>query len=115
VFAHPPTTVTDDGTRAVTVIPGEPAVSLNRTAGFRPSSDGSLPYFHLDGPLAPALDRVVAAGVAVVEPVGPRGDLGLFALVTDSGSRGGVQSSASIPLVTGCIRRLRLAPAAWDT
>ena len=84
VFAHAPTEVTDDGTCAITIIDGQPTVSLNRTEGFTPSPDGVLPDFHLDGPLAPALDRVTAAGGAVVEPAAPRGDLGLFALVTDS-------------------------------
>lgn len=84
VFAYPPTAVTDDGTRAITVVEGQPTVSLNRTAGFTPSIDGVLPYFHLDGPLTAALDRVTAAGGQVVEPPAARSDLGLFALVTDS-------------------------------
>ena len=84
VFAHAPTAVTDDGTRTITVIEGQPTVSLNRTAGFVPSADGALPYFHLDGPLDEALARVTAAGGAVVEPPTTRGDLGRFALVSDS-------------------------------
>ena len=84
VFAHPPTAVVDDGTRVITVIDGAPTVSLNRTAGFRPSSEGSLPYFHVDAPLEAALDRLTAAGGSVVEPAAARGDLGVFALVTDT-------------------------------
>lgn len=84
VFEHAPTEVTDDGTRAITIIDGQPTVSLNRTEGFTPSPDGVLPYFHLDGPLDAAVARVTAAGGAVVEPPAARGDLGLFALVTDS-------------------------------
>lgn len=84
VFEHAPTEVVDDGTREITIIDGQPSVSLNRTAGFTPSPDGALPYFHLDGPIGAALDRVTAAGGAVVEPAAARGDLGLFALVTDS-------------------------------
>jgi len=84
VFEHAPTDVLDDGTRAITVVDGQPTVSLNRTEGFRPSADGSLPYFHLDGPLDAALARVVEHGGRVVEPVTARGDLGLFALVADS-------------------------------
>ena len=84
VFAHAPTEVTDDGVRAITVIDGQPTVSLNRTEGFTPSAAGSLPYFHLDGPLDAALDVVTEHGGGIVEPAAARGDLGLFALVTDS-------------------------------
>ncbi len=84
VFGHAATAVTDDGTRAITIIDGQPTVSLNQTAGFTPSAAGSLPYFHVDEPLDGALGRVSAAGGAIVEPATARGDLGLFALVTDS-------------------------------
>lgn len=84
VFEHAPTEVVTDDTRSITIINGQPTVSLNRTAGFEPSTSGSLPYFHLDGPLHDALARVADAGGAVVEPPVARADLGLFALVSDS-------------------------------
>ena len=84
MFTHAPTDVVDDGIRAITVIAGEPTVSLNRTEDFTPSRAGSLPCFHVEGPLDAALERVTAAGGAVVEPATPRADLGLFALVADS-------------------------------
>lgn len=88
VFGHAPTAVQDDGTRSFTVIEGNPTVSLNRTAGFVPTTDGSLPYLHVEGPLAAVLDRVRAAGGRVLEPATARGDLGLFALVADSEGNG---------------------------
>lgn len=84
VFEHAPTEVIHDDTRSLTIIDGQPTVSLNRTAGFEPSDRGSLPYFHLDGPLDEVLVRVTASGGAVVEPPAARADLGVFALVTDS-------------------------------
>lgn len=84
VFGHGPTEVVDDGTRRFTVLPGTPPVSLNRTAGFTPSADGALPYFHLDGGLDPVLARVAAAGGTVVQPGAERPGLGVFALVLDT-------------------------------
>jgi uncharacterized protein len=84
VFEHAPTEVLSEDGRQITVIEGQPTVSLNQTPGFVPTDQGSLPYFHLDGPIADALDRVTRAGGRVVEPATPRADRGLFSLVTDS-------------------------------
>lgn len=47
VFEHAPTEVVDDGTRRITIIPGEPTVSLNQAPGFTPGPQGALPYFAL--------------------------------------------------------------------
>lgn len=83
VFQHAPTEVLTEGGRQITVIEGSPTVSLNQTAGFVPTDLGSIPYFHLDEPLAGALTRATDAGGRVVEPPAARADLGLFSLVTD--------------------------------
>jgi predicted enzyme related to lactoylglutathione lyase len=88
VFEHAPTEIIDDGTRRITILPGTPSVSLNETRGFVPTSEGSLPYFHLEDPLGVVVDRVVAAGGGVVEPVAQRGENGFFALVLDSEGNG---------------------------
>lgn len=88
VFEHAPTEVVKQEERTITIIPGEPTVSLNQAAGFEPSAVGSLPYFHLEGPLDDALSRVAAAGGRIVEAAAARGDLGLFALVTDTEGNG---------------------------
>jgi hypothetical protein len=84
VFGHAATGVSGDGTRRITIIEGTPTVSLNQTAGFRPSTDGSIPYFHVEEPLSGALERVAAAGGRVLEPATVRGDLGVFSLVADT-------------------------------
>ena len=84
VFEHAPTEVLAEDGRRITLIEGTPTVSLNETAGFVPSEQGSLPCFHLDGPLADALARVTAAGGRIVEPATARADRGLFSLVVDS-------------------------------
>jgi len=76
--------VIKDDDRQITVIDGQPTVSLNQTPGFVPTEQGSLPYFHVDAPLADALARVTRAGGRVVEPGTPRGDNGVFSLVTDT-------------------------------
>ncbi len=83
VFAHPATEAVDNGTRTITVIPGNPTVSLNQTPGFRPHADGTLPYFQV-----PELDTAVAAALSnggrVVEPRHERPGFGWFALILDS-------------------------------
>jgi uncharacterized protein len=84
VFGHAATDETADGTRRITIIEGTPTVSLNETAGFRPSLDGSIPYFHVDEPVSGVLERVVASGGKILEPAAARGDLGVFSLVADS-------------------------------
>jgi len=94
VFGHEPTPVNDDGTRAITVIPGGPTVSLNQTAGFEPATHGPLPVFDVDEPLSPVVQRALAAGARVVEPPAQRGEHGWFALVADSeGNRGYLHSA----------------------
>ncbi len=84
VFGHEPTPVNDDGTRAMTVNPGLPTVSLNQTAGFEPGAHGPLPVFDLDEPLSPVVQRALAAGARVVEPLNQRGEYGWFALLRDT-------------------------------
>lgn len=84
VFEHASTDVLAGDGRRITVIEGSPTVSLNETAGFVPSEQGSIPYFHLDGPMAAALERVTGGGGRIVEPAAAREDLGLFSLVVDT-------------------------------
>lgn len=84
VFGHEPTAVNDDGTRAMTVIPGTPTVSLNQTAGFEPGRQGPLPVFDVDEPLSPMVERALAAGARLVESINQRGEHGWFALLLDS-------------------------------
>lgn len=83
VFGHAPTDVLEDGPRKITIIPGEPTVSLNQTAGFRPGDQGSLPYFEVGDQLDATLERVTSASGEIVEAKTARGDLGFFALVHD--------------------------------
>ena len=87
VFGLADTEVVEQDVRRIVVIDGEPSVSLNETAGFRPSADGSLPYFHVDD-LDAALSAVDAHGGRVVEPATERPGLGRFALVLDSEGNG---------------------------
>lgn len=84
VFQHAPTEVLIEDGRRITLIEGQPTVSLNQTPGFTPTDQGSLPYFHLDGTITDALARVTAAGGRIVEPAVARADRGMFSLVTDS-------------------------------
>lgn len=84
VFDHAPTDVIKEDDRRITVIAGQPTVSLNQTPGFVPTEQGSLPYFHVDAPLDDTLARVTRAGGRVVEPGAPRGENGVFSLVTDT-------------------------------
>lgn len=84
VFGHAPTEVLVDGDRSITVIEGQPTVSLNQTPGFVPTDQGSVPYFHVDAPLVDVLARVVPAGGTIVERAAARGDRGVFSLVTDT-------------------------------
>lgn len=84
VFEHTPTEVIHEDGRQITVIEGRPTVSLNQTPGFVPTDQGSVPYFHVEGPIAGILARVTASGGRIVEPAAARADRGLFSLVTDS-------------------------------
>lgn len=84
VFGHEAGEVIDDGTRAITLIAGEPTVSLNQTEGFAPGALGPLPMFEVDGSVTDAATRVVAAGGSVVEPTNERPGYGFFALVLDT-------------------------------
>lgn len=84
VFQHDPTDILSEGARSITVIPGEPTVSLNQVDGFTPTTAGSLPYFHLEESLAAVLDRVTRAGGRVLEDAHARGDNGFFAQVQDT-------------------------------
>lgn len=83
VFGHAPTEVIQDGPRTITIIPGEPPVSLNRTEGFLPGEQGALAYYGVGDQLDAAVERVVAAGGDVVEAKASRGELGFFSLVRD--------------------------------
>ena len=77
-----------DEVRRITILPGTPSVSLNETDAFVPSALGSLPYFHVDEPLADTLKRVITAGGTVVDPTEERPGYGYFALVLDSEGNG---------------------------
>lgn len=87
VFGHAPTDVLEQETRAITVIDGQPSVSLTKTDGFTASTDGSLPYFHVDD-LDAAVTAAARYGGTVIEPASERPGLGRFALVTDSEGNG---------------------------
>lgn len=84
VFGHRTVEVISDDTREIIVIPGDPTVSLNRTEGYLPEGNGTLPYFDVDGPLGAALGRVVAAGGSISEATTERPGSGFFALIADS-------------------------------
>lgn len=88
VFGHERGEIIDDGTRRISILPGTPSVSLNQVPGFTPTTEGSLPYFHVDEPLSATVERVVAHGGFVVEPITQRGDNGQFVLVADSEGNG---------------------------
>ncbi len=69
-------------------------MSLNQVPGFTPTTEGSPPYFHVDEPLSATVERVVAGGGYVIEPVAQRGDNGQFVLVADSEGNGVTINSA---------------------
>lgn len=87
VFGHESVDVIEEPTRAIAVLEGEPTVSLNQTEGFVPTTQGSLPYFHV-----PDMDRAVTAALAnggsVTEPRAERPGNGWFTLITDSEGNG---------------------------
>lgn len=87
VFGHAPTDVIEQDGRVRTVISGTPGIFLNQTAGFTPTADGSLPYFHVDD-LDTAVRAVADAGGRVLDPPTARADLGRFAHVLDSEGNG---------------------------
>lgn len=84
VFGHDPVEILEGDGRAVIIIPGEPVVSLNQTAGFVPNGDGTLPYFDVEGSLEASLATVVAAGGTIAEPISERPGYGFFAIVIDT-------------------------------
>lgn len=84
VFEHGPTELVEFDGRTITVIDGQPTVALNETPGFVPTTDGSIPYFHVEAPIADTLRRVAEHGGQVVEQPAPRPGFGLFSLVTDT-------------------------------
>lgn len=84
VFGHEPTAVMPEDSRAISVISGQPTVSLTQTDGFVPTVQGSLPYFHVDGTMTEALERVSQAGGRVLEAAAARGDHGTFAQIADT-------------------------------
>lgn len=88
VFGHTSGDIIDQGVRRITILPGTPSVSLNQTAGFTPTTEGSLPYFHVDEPLSVTLERVTRGGGRVIEPTEQRGENGFFALIADSEGNG---------------------------
>lgn len=83
VFAHEATDDIAQPDRTIVVIPGEPTVSLNQTASFVPTAEGSVPYFHVDD-LDASIAAAVAHGGTVIEAKSERADNGWFAEITDS-------------------------------
>ena len=53
VFEHAPTDVVDDGTRAITVVDGQPTVSLNRTEASARRRTGRCPTSTSTAPSTP--------------------------------------------------------------
>jgi hypothetical protein len=84
VFGQARTEIITDGHRRIVIFPGPPNVSLNETADFVPTIEGSIPYFHVDEPFAVALNRVTGNGGKMIDPTEERGSNGFFALVADS-------------------------------
>lgn len=84
VFQYERGDILEEDGRRITLIDGTPTASLNETAGFVPTAEGSVPYFHLEGVLDDALARVTAAGGRILEPAAARADRGVFSLIADS-------------------------------
>lgn len=77
----------DDGTRLSAVlwmIEGAPGLSLNQTAGFRPSADGPWIYLHSSDPLDELLARVEAAGGEILSPLTAMGEAGAYTAIRDT-------------------------------
>lgn len=84
VFGHEPLEISRDDTRSIIVIPGDPVVSVNQTAGFEPDRHGVLAYFDVDIPAGEAVEVAVGAGATLVEPISERPGYGYFALIADT-------------------------------
>lgn len=80
--------VSDDGTRKTALLPfgmAEGGGSLTQTEGFSPGADGVVVYITGGDDLQNVLDRVEAAGGAVVYPKTAMGeDMGYLATFRDS-------------------------------
>jgi|GEM_PF-6416233 len=84
VFGHPESEIIRDEARAITIIPGDPTVSLTQAVGYAPAPAGPLAYFDVDEPLASAIARVLAAHGSVAEEPNERQGFGFFAIVVDT-------------------------------
>ena len=87
VFDLPATDIIADEVRRISILPtadGAANVSLNQTANFTPSDQGTLAYFTVDGDLQRTLEKVETAGGVIIDEKTPRGNFGFFALILDS-------------------------------
>ena len=87
VFDLPATDIIADEVRRISIMPtadGAANVSLNQTANFTPSDQGTLAYFTVDGDLQRTLEKVETAGGVIIDEKTPRGNFGFFALILDS-------------------------------
>jgi hypothetical protein len=87
VFELPATDIFADEVRRISVLPSAPSAagfSLNQTANFLPSAQGVLVYVAVEGALDAYLERALAAGGAVAEPIHRRPQGGSFATIKDS-------------------------------
>jgi uncharacterized protein len=88
VFQLPATDILADEVRRITILAapaeGKAGVSLNQTANFEPSDKGVLVYFAVDSGLNAYLERAIAAGGSIAEPLHSRPAGGTFATIKDS-------------------------------
>ena len=87
VFDLPATDIIADEVRRISILPtadGAANVSLNQTANFTPSDQGTLAYFTVAGDLQRTLEKVETAGGVIIDEKTPRGNFGFFALILDS-------------------------------
>ena len=87
VFDLEATEIIADEVRRISILPtadGAANVSLNQTANFTPSDQGTLAYFTVAGDLQRTLEKVETAGGTIVDGKTPRGNFGFFALILDS-------------------------------
>lgn len=87
VFGQRATEVEIGSDRSIFVLDGSPTVSLNQTEGFVATSDGSLPYFHVDD-LDAAIAASIAHGGSILHPTEERPGHGIFTGVVDSEGNG---------------------------
>ena len=70
------TDIIADEVRRITILPtadGAANVSLNQTANFAPSDQGTLAYFSVEGDLSETLEKIEAAGGKLDVKVQPKG------------------------------------------